>query len=433
MALPDPMNDAESSLRGPLQHLESQLLSQQGDIEAWFRRQWLQTPAPFYASVDLRNAGYKLAPVDTNLFPAGFNNLAPEFEPLCIQALQSAVDRICPTARSLLVIPENHTRNRFYLENVARLVELMRKAGFDVRIGSLMTELTEATDIQLDSGRPLRLEPIVREGNKLGVEGFRPCGLILNNDLSSGLPDILAGVDQPIMPPPTLGWDHRTKSEHFSVYSQVAGEFADTVGVDRWLIDPLFRNCGQINFMKREGEECLASNVEMLLASIRQKYDEYGIQDEPYVVIKSDAGTYGMGIMTARSPDDVTSLNRKQRTKMASGKEGRDVTGAIIQEGVYTREQWGTQQASAESVLYMIDRFVVGGFYRVHTGRNATDSLNAPGMEFHPLPFADGASRPDPQLDPDAGPNRFHAYGVVARLALVAAAREIAQSGVEDE
>ena len=72
-------------------------------------------------------------------------------------------------------------------------------------------------------------------------------------------------------------------------------------------------------------------------------------------------------------------------------------------------------------------------FYRVHTGRNATDSLNAPGMEFHPLPFADGASRPDPQLDPDAGPNRFHAYGVVARLALVAAAREIAQSGVEDE
>ena len=81
----------------------------------------------------------------------------------------------------------------------------------------------------------------------------------------------------------------------------------------------------------------------------------------------------------------------------------------------------------------MIDRFVVGGFYRVHTGRNTTDSLNAPGMEFHPLPFADGASRPDPQLDPDAGPNRFHAYGVVARLALVAAAREIAQSGTDDE
>ena len=433
MALPDPSTDAEATLRGPLQHLEARLLEQQSDIEAWFRRQWLQTPAPFYASVDLRNSGYKLAPVDTNLFPAGFNNLAPEFEPLCIQALQAAVDRICPTARSLLIIPENHTRNRFYLENMARLVELMHKAGFDVRIGSLMSDLTAPTNVELDSGRSLRLEPLVRDGNQVGVADFRPCALILNNDLSSGVPNILRGLEQPIMPPTTLGWSTRTKSEHFAVYSQVAGDFAESVGVDRWLIDPLFRNCGQINFMKREGEECLASNVDMLLAAIRQKYAVYGIDDEPYVVIKSDAGTYGMGIMTARSADDVTSLNRKQRTKMASGKEGREVTGAIIQEGVYTREQWGANGSPAESVLYMIDRFVVGGFYRVHESRGSTESLNAPGMQFHPLAFADGASRPDPQLDPDAGPNRYYAYGVVARLALVAAAREIAQNGQEDE
>ncbi len=150
--------------------------------------------------------------MDTNLFPAGFNNRAPEFEPLCIQALQAAVDRICPTARSLLIIPENHTRNRFYLENMARLVELMHKAGFDVRIGSLMTDLTEPTNVELDSGRSLRLEPLVRDGNQVGVADFRPCALILNNDLSSGVPNILRGLEQPIMPPTTLGWSTRTKS-----------------------------------------------------------------------------------------------------------------------------------------------------------------------------------------------------------------------------
>ena len=74
-------------ISGPLQDFERTALERQGDIEQWFRRQWLQTPAPFYASVDLRNAGYKLAPVDTNLFPAGFNNLSPDFESLCIPAL----------------------------------------------------------------------------------------------------------------------------------------------------------------------------------------------------------------------------------------------------------------------------------------------------------------------------------------------------------
>jgi len=68
-----------TALTGPLLELEAHLLNSQAQIETWFRSQWLKTPAPFYTSVDLRNAGFKLAPVDTNLFPAGFNNLNPVF------------------------------------------------------------------------------------------------------------------------------------------------------------------------------------------------------------------------------------------------------------------------------------------------------------------------------------------------------------------
>ena len=53
------------------------------------------------------------------------------------------------------------------------------------------------------------------------------------------------------------------------------------------------------------------------------------------------------------------------------------------------------------------------------------ENLNAPGMHFEPLAFADSCTLPDQSAAPDAGPNRFYAYGVVARLALLAAAREI--------
>jgi glutamate--cysteine ligase len=73
----------------------------------------------------------------------------------------------------------------------------------------------------------------------------------------------------------------------------------------------------------------------------------------------------------------------------------------------------------------MIDRFVVGGFYRVNTERGIDENLNAPGMTFKPLDFETGCSLPDAHLAPDAPPNRFYAYGVVARLALLAAALEI--------
>ena len=81
-----------TALTGPLFELEQRLLCALPTIEHWFRKQWMDHAAPFYASVDLRNAGFKLAPVDTNLFPGGFNNLNPDFLPLCVQAMQSVVE-----------------------------------------------------------------------------------------------------------------------------------------------------------------------------------------------------------------------------------------------------------------------------------------------------------------------------------------------------
>ena len=43
----------------------------------------------------------------------------------------------------------------------------------------------------------------------------------------------------------------------------------------------------------------------------------------------------------------------------------------------------------------MIDHYVVGGFYRVHTGRGKDENLNAPGMHFEPLAFDTGCNLPD--------------------------------------
>ena len=103
-----------------------------------------------------------------------------------------------------------------------------------------------------------------------------------------------------------LGWTNRRKSNHFAHYRRVAEEFSETVGIDPWLIDPIFRNCGHIDFQKREGEDCLASFVDEVLILISKKYREYGIEEEPFVVVKADSGTYGMAIMSVRSPAEVS-------------------------------------------------------------------------------------------------------------------------------
>jgi len=416
-----------TALNGPLLELEKKILDATPSIERWFRLEWQEHTPPFYCSVDLRNAGFKLAPVDTNLFPGGFNNLAPEMLPLAVQAAMAAIEKICPDAKNLLLIPERHTRNMFYLQNVARLSLIMRQAGLNVRLGSLSEEITEPTPIELPDGQTLVVEPLARlgtKGRRLGLKDFDPCSILLNNDLSAGIPPILENInEQYLLPPLHAGWSTRRKSSHFAAYDEVAKKFAKLIDIDQWMVNPYFARTTGVNFHERVGEEALADAVEGVLKKIAKKYREYGIKETPYVVVKADAGTYGMGIMTVRDPSEVKGLNRKERNKMSVVKEGLEVSDVIIQEGVHTFEK--VNEAVAEPVVYMIDRYVVGGFYRVHTGRGNDENLNAPGMHFVPLAFAPNGI-PDTHAKPGAAvPNRFYMYGVVARLALLAASIEL--------
>jgi glutamate--cysteine ligase len=418
-----------TALTGPLLELERRILDSMPAIERWFRLFWQDHVPPFYGSVDLRNAGYKLAPVDMNLFPAGFNNLSEDMLPCAVQAAQAAVERLCPDARNLLLVPERHTRNIHYLTNVARLVRILAAAGLEVRVGSLSAEVTEPTIISLPGNEQLRIEPLARRNGRVGLYGhgddFDPCAILLNNDLSAGTPDVLRDLqDQVLVPPLHAGWTVRRKSHHFAAYDEIADEFGRLLSIDPWMVNPYFARCSAVDFHAREGEDCLAESVDHVLTRIRAKHKEYGIDEQPFVIVKADAGTYGMGIMTVKDASEVRDLNRKQRNKMAVVKEGLQVSDVIIQEGVPTRER--IEEGTAEPVVYMVDKYVVGGFYRVHRERGIDENLNAPGAHFVQLAFAGSCNRPDGRALPGtAAPNRFYSYGVVARLALAAAAIEL--------
>jgi glutamate--cysteine ligase len=414
-----------TALNGPINELEQRILESLPAIERWFRLEWMEHTPPFYTSVDVRNAGFKLAPVDTNLFPGGFNNLTVEMLPLAVQAAMAAIEKICPEAKNLLLIPERHTRNTFYLASLQRLMQIFQTAGLHVRLGSLDESITQPTEVSLPDGSALTLEPLLRTRGRLGLKNFDPCTILLNNDLSAGIPKVLENLhEQYLLPPLHAGWAVRRKSNHFHAYEEVAKKFAKLLGMDPWLINPMYAKCGEVNFEDGSGDECLMSNAETLLGKIRRKYKEYGIQEKPFVIVKADAGTYGMGIMTVRDPRDLADLSRRTRNKMSVIKDGQEVHEVILQEGVPTYER--VNDAVAEPVVYMIDRYVVGGFYRVNADRGIDENLNSPGASFVPLAFAEHNQLPKPGAKPGASaPNRFYMYGVIARLAMVAASYEL--------
>ncbi len=352
-----------TALTGPINELEQRILESMPAIERWFRLEWMEHTPPIYTSVDLRNAGFKLAPVDTNLYPGGWNNLTPDMLPLAVQAGMAAIEKICPEAKNLLLIPENHTRNTFYLSNVVQLQRIFGQAGLNVRLGTLNPEITEPTEVQLPTGESVLLEPLVRTKHRLGLKNFDPCTILVNNDLSAGTPEVLKNLhEQFLLPPLHAGWSIRRKSTHFEAYEEVAKRFAKMLGMDHWLINPMFERCGEVNFADGTGMDCLRTHTESLLNRIKRKYKDYGINEKPFVVVKADNGTYGMGIMTVRDVSDLDALNRKSRNKMNVIKDGQTVSDVIIQEGVLTHER--INETVAEPVVYMLDRYVVGGFYR---------------------------------------------------------------------
>jgi glutamate--cysteine ligase len=319
---------------------------------------------------------------------------------------------------------------------VQRLMQIFRQTGLHVRLGSLSPEVTQPTPLALPDGNMLVVEPLVRSANgrRVGLADFDPCTILLNNDLSAGIPSILENIhEQSLLPPVHAGWAIRRKSNHFKAFDEVAKKFGKLIDIDPWMVNPLHSKVGEVNFQEDIGMEALADNVSALLSKIKKKYKEYGMKDQkPFVIVKPDAGTYGMGIMTIKDASEIKDLNRKQRNKMSVIKDGVTVTDVLIQEGVPTFES--INDAVAEPVVYMIDRYVVGGFYRVHAERGIDQNLNAPGSQYVPLAFSQQHAVPDLKAKPGtAAPNRFYVYGVVARLALLAASLEMERTDPDPE
>lgn len=385
--------------------------------------------APLTSSVDLRDAGFKLVPVDTNVFPGGFNHLCSGDHGLASSTFGEALGRIVGAGpRRIGIVAESHTSNLGYFDNLLALKRLLEEAGHEVRVLSLSPELRrDVTDVAVTGGT-LALHRGHRCEGRIVAGDFRPDLLLLNNDLTSGVPAELEGLDQPLLPSPNLGWWRRRKDLHFESYEKLAGEAAESLGIDPWRIVPLQELVRGVDFESGQGLEDLAAAVDRVIGKTAAKYVEYGIVEKPYAVVKSNAGTYGMAVLPVESGRDVLALNRKDRKKMARGKGGAPVHDVLVQEGVPSVEQ--RDGMTGEPVFYLVQGDVVGGFFRVHGEKGPRDNLNSRGAEFRQLCYhryrgisgeADAEVRVNPEL--------VEAYALIARLASLAVGGEQALSG----
>src|SRR3970040_1374651 len=81
-------------------------------LDAWFARSFNRYRAPFTTSVDLRDAGFKLVQVDTNIFPGGLNTLCTGDPARASQTFRQIItERAGGGVQTIGILAESHTSN----------------------------------------------------------------------------------------------------------------------------------------------------------------------------------------------------------------------------------------------------------------------------------------------------------------------------------
>ena len=367
-------------------------------VSEWFNDQYTKVPPLFYTSVDIRDSGYKIAPVDTNVFPAGFNNISPSLYEKIANEMANFL-RQYSVSKKILIIQENIDRNSFYDENIKVIKHLLEITGREVMVARLdQNALSLTTDKLLITN-----------------DSFTPDLILLNSDLTEGFPQVIQDCIQPIIPNPKFGWFARTKSFHFQHYQKILEKFCQDFSLDSFLLSAKFACCNDVDFFNKDSLLPLATKVDSLIAELSALYKKYQIDDAPIIFIKADKGTYGMGITTASNGDEVRNMGRNIRKKMHRIKSGIQNQDVLLQEGIKTILHH--QNKVAECLTYLVNGNVADSILRFNDTKGPFDNLNRNGAQF--------ISTTQLSNNPDLI-HRLPCYILVAKLAGLAAASELA-------
>ena len=369
-------------------------------------------PIPFYSSVDIRESKEKYAPVDHNMYPAGFNNLCSADLRDANPIISMALKKINPNARNIGIIPESHTKNLMYLEHLATLSKVTEVAGFHASILSFDSTLfpnnEDFIELNSSSGIPLKIFRGKIQDGIIHAQDLKLDIVINNNDQSNPWPIDWKAISTPIEPTPLIGWFRRQKNTHFSYYKKVADSFAAHFDIDPSLIQADFRAVDDVDFETKSGLEKLGNAVDDLIRKLKPNSK---------VFVKASKGTYGMGISVVSSGEEIINMNRKTRNKMDIGKNSIKFTSLLVQEGVETIIKYDDK--AAEITIYLVDGKSVGGFMRINGEKDSLGNLNSRGMVFRKLCMGDMIESPEDHQTKEA------MYSLIARLATIASAYEI--------
>lgn len=404
--------------------LHEKIVERYDTLLEWYKDQVKECFLPFYTSFDIRDSGSKIAPVDANLYPAGFNNICQADKDSSYELVQTYIRQHYGTAvQNIGLLTEEHTNNPYYWDNVYWIKTLLSEAGFKVTL-LLPKAVEEAITFTSASGYSLTVAPFNVETSSLvkNSEGENLDLIISNNDFSTAYDSWLKDIDVEVNPPLEMGWHNRRKIDFFNHYNQLATHFAELIDIPPVLLTIETQSYDKFSLSEEDSMQGLKAQAESIFENLKNQYEAHHIDQKPYLFIKNSAGTYGLGVIEIRSPEDILSWNYKARKKMKAAKGGGGIAAVILQEGIPTIVK--DNNNTAEPAIYMIGDRLAGGFLRVNERKGPDENLNAPGAVFSRLCVSDLEFN-------HQGRMMENVYGWIARLSVLAVGREFQNKGIE--
>lgn len=398
------------------QELENFFCHNLNIINKWIDDAQKELPQPLTSSVDVRESKTKFAPVDHNMYPAGFNNLCNKDLLKCSDYFKERFEEVKPGLKKVGILPESHTKNKYYLDHLYKLKSTIEMAETEVILFSpdanLFAEIAgNVIELESFSGHKILIHRAqIKDGIFTSVDpalDFNFEIILLNNDQSVPLDIDWKNLKTPIHPSPYVGWFKRQKIHHFKKYRETANRFSEKFNINPDLIQAHFSSVENVDFDTKEGLEELGNEVDNVLARLPANSS---------VFVKASQGTYGMGISVVTSGEEIKSMNRKGRNKMDVGKNNLKFTSVLIQEGIETIVKY--DDAPAEVTIYLVNGRSSGGFMRTNPLKGTQANLNSMGMIYQKLCLSDVKQDCDHTI-------KEAVYSIIARLSTLAAAHEM--------
>ena len=385
--------------------LHKNIIEHKDSLTRWFDQKKNGIFFPFYSSFDIRDSGYKIAPVDANIFPAGFNNICEIDRSNTPSIAKKYLLENYNSLNKIILLTEEHTKNMYYWDNITALKKILDSTAKEVIVCVPGKKIKTTCEVENSIEEKIKIH-ILKDQLK-GVDL-----IVSNNDFSTHY-DIPSDIL--INPSYLMGWKNRRKDTFFAEYNKLATEMARIIGVDPWYLTIETQIFEPFDPENPELMKNLKDRLELFLGKLKDSYKKHN--ETPFAFLKNISGTYGLGVTSVDSPDEVSHWNYKVRKKMKASKSGEKFNQLLLQEGIPTSINY-QQHGSSEPVIYMIGANLIGGFLRTHKNKGVRESLNSPGAVYKQLCVSD-------LMIEIEGHNEENVYGWIAKLSALALAFEM--------